>query len=402
MKTEKLNKEKYEKLNTVKLSYKGAPRTFDTYKIPITHLYFNDLNGRIATFISQYQANKDHTPLKNLDRLVYNKKIRKFVLDSNSKNKNEKTKNDIKQNGQRLPGVVLEDGRIIDGNRRFALLNELHDELGDSKYSYFEATILPVPETDDDRKAIKLLELEIQIGGDEKVGYEPIDTLVDIYLGLVKEKLYTDAEYARITGKKESQVKQIKGKAELMADFLSFWNVPEQFHLANDLKLDGPLQELVSIKNRIENEQEWAKYKVVFYTFMFQRLKGDVTREVRNLGKLYGTPDFDKVLNDYTQIAETVFERAKEVTNNFSKTLYAEDIRPLPKEQEKVKQIYDQKVIKINNEQAIEKPNKLIEKSIENLEEIDVEIVSRYDSKHKKRFIDLLEKLISKAEGWKK
>ncbi len=402
MKIERLNKENYEKVNSVRLTYKGQAKNFDTYKIPISHLYFNDLNGRIATIISQYQANRDHTPLKILDRTIYNKQIRKFVIDSNSKDRNNKTKNDIKDNGQRLPGVVLEDGRVIDGNRRFALLSELFEETGNTKYSYFEATILPIPSNEDDKKAIKLLELEIQIGGDEKVGYEPIDTLVDIYLGLVKEKLYTDQEYARITGKKESAVRLIRTKAELMADFLNYWNVPEQFHLANDLKLDGPLQELVSIKNKMENEEEWSKYKVIFYTFMFQRLKGDISREIRNLGKLYGTTEFDKVLDDYTEVAEEVFKRATDVTNNFSKKLYAEDIKPLPQEQKKVREIYDEKVIKINNQQAIQKPIKIVEKLLENLDDIDAEIVTRYDSKNKKRFSDLIIKLIEKAEGWKK
>jgi hypothetical protein len=283
-----------------------------------------------------------------------------------------------------------------------ALLSELSEETGNPKYAYFEATILPIPANEDDKKAIKLLELEIQIGGDEKVDYEPIDTLVDIYLGLVKEGLYNDNEYARITGKKQSEVKKIRTKAELMADFLIFWNVPEQFHLANDLKLDGPLQELVSIKNKMENEEEWSKYKVIFYTFMYQRLKGDITREIRNLGKLYGTPDFEKVLNDYTEIAEQVFDRAKDKTKNFSKPLYVEDIRPLPQEQEKVREIYDEKVIKINNAQAIQKPIKIVEKLLENIDDIDSEIVARYDSKQKKRFSELLIKLIEKAEGWKK
>lgn len=398
----KLNKEKFDKVSTFKLTYKGQPKVFQTYNVPITQLFFNDLNGRIATFISSYKANKSNTPIQELSINTYNKKFRQFVLESNGKDKNNKTKNDIQNNGQKVPGVVLEDGRIIDGNRRFALLNELFEETSDGKFAYFETVILPVPETDDDKKAIKLLELEIQIGSDERVGYEPINFLVDIYLDLVRDKLYTDQEFSRIANKKESEVRLIRSKAELMADFLEFWNVPEQFHLANELKLDGPLQELVSIKRKMETDEEWGKYKVVFYTFLFQGLKLDTTRKIRNLGKLYGTDEFERIFEEYSKISNNIYERSKVLSKNFTKPLIPTDIRPLPKEQEEVKKIYDEKVVKVNNQQAILKPLKNAEKAIESLEDIDQEIVSLLDSKSKKKFHDYLDKLIQKAQDWKK
>jgi hypothetical protein len=398
----KLNKEKFDKVSTFKLTYKGQPKVFQTYNVPITQLFFNDLNGRIATFISSYKANKSNTPIQELSINIYNKKFRQFVLESNGKDKNNKTKNDIQNNGQKVPGVVLEDGRIIDGNRRFALLNELFEETSDGKFAYFETVILPVPETDDDKKAIKLLELEIQIGSDERVGYEPINFLVDIYLDLVRDKLYTDQEFSRIANKKESEVRLIRSKAELMADFLEFWNVPEQFHLANELKLDGPLQELVSIKRKMETDEEWGKYKVIFYTFLFQGLKLDTTRKIRNLGKLYGTDEFERIFEEYSKISNNIYERSKVLSKNFTKPLIPTDIRPLPKEQEEVKKIYDEKVVKVNNQQAILKPLKNAEKAIESLEDIDQEIVSLLDSKSKKKFHDYLDKLIQKAQDWKK
>jgi hypothetical protein len=398
----KLDNEKFDKVSTIKLTYKGQPKVFQTYNVPITQLFFNDLNGRIATFISSYKANKSNTPIQELSINTYNKKFKQFVLESNGKDRNNKTKNDIFNNGQKVPGVVLEDGRIIDGNRRFALLNELFEETSNGKFAYFETVILPVPETDDDKKAIKLLELEIQIGSDERVGYEPINFLVDIYLDLVRDKLYTDEEFSRITNKKKSEVTLIRIKAELMADFLEFWNVPLQFHLANELKLDGPLQELVSIKRKMETDEEWGKYKVVFYTFLFQGLKLDTTRKIRNLGKLYGTDEFERIFEEYSRISNGIYERSKVLSKNFTKPLIPTDIRPLPKEQEEVKKIYDEKVVKVNNQQAILKPLKNAEKAIESLEDIDQEIVALLDSKSKKKFYDYLDKLIQKAQDWKK
>ena len=47
--------------------------------------------------------------------------------------------------GQREAGVVLPDGRVIDGNRRFTCLRKLHREYpNDEKFSYFLAAIIRV------------------------------------------------------------------------------------------------------------------------------------------------------------------------------------------------------------------------------------------------------------------
>lgn len=60
---------------------------------------------------------------------------------------------------QREPGVVLSDGRIIDGNRRYTCLRKLSEK--NDRFKYFEAVILE-RNIENNAKQIKMLELFIQ------------------------------------------------------------------------------------------------------------------------------------------------------------------------------------------------------------------------------------------------
>ena len=109
----------------------------DVYRIPLKYLYYNDENGRISTQIKRefgtLMAQTDET---NPD---YNNKIATFIEEDNA-TALKKTKKSIKEKGQQVFGYVLQDGRIIDGNRRFTALRQLQTEIGTSQY--FEAVII--------------------------------------------------------------------------------------------------------------------------------------------------------------------------------------------------------------------------------------------------------------------
>ena len=131
-----INVNELEKIRTKKLTYKGQTKDLDVYRIPIKMLFYNDMKGRIATFISQYKA--DGNDITALDNEEYNNKIAEFIKASSTKERFKKTKEDIRANTQKEVGVVLTDGRIIDGNRRFTCLRELYlESAGDPLYAYF-------------------------------------------------------------------------------------------------------------------------------------------------------------------------------------------------------------------------------------------------------------------------
>lgn len=408
MNTYDIKIQQLEKVATKKLTFKGETKVFDVYKVPIDMLFYNDLNGRIATFISQYASEgKDIT---SLDNKTYNDTIAEFIKNSATLARFKKTKEDIRQNTQKEVGVVLTDGRVIDGNRRFTCLRELFDETGDQKFAYFEAVVLDAPSKTDEYawKAIKSLELELQIGTDEKVDYSPIDWLVRVYRDVVKEKLFTEQEYCRLTKLSASEFRKTKTKAELMEDFLEFFNKPEQFYIAKKLELDGPLQELVKTRKRL-NDREWDSIKAVFYVYLWTAKSGDKTRFIRNLANSFGTPNFAPLITKAVSDAEKILN-GEEVTPEskpVKPTTIGKDgsYNPQPaKEVQSSLETQAQDVIaKKSNFDAKNKPIKCCEDALKNLGEIDQGLVDRWNdvtmtSKYK-RLLNDLERTIERLKN---
>lgn len=397
-----------DQIRTKKLTYKGQTQDMPVYRVPISMLFYNDMNGRIATFISQYKA--EGNDITALDNDEYNNKIAEFIKASSTKERFKKTKEDIRMNTQKEVGVVLTDGRIIDGNRRFTCLRELFQETGDARFEYFEAVVLPAPSDSDINgwKAINSLELELQIGTDEKVDYSPIDWLVKVYQDIVKGHYYTEQEYVRLTKYSPSDVKKMIVKAELMEDFLEFFNKPEQFFIAKRLELDGPLTELVKVRRKL-NDREWDEVKVVFYVYLWTVKKGDKSREVRKMVGLVGTPAFASLITTALAKAEKILN-GEDVADEPLKPVVENPTEPsTPKEEAKVEkddkfesQLESALHDKLAND-ARNKPITSCENALKNLGDIDQDIVNRWtDARTRAKYAQLLNDLSVVIEELKK
>lgn len=270
-----------------KLRVDGKATLVNVYKVDIETLYYNDQNGRIATFMAEHKANS-HININDMTFEDYNNLIMGFIKKSGNEDKYKTTKADIKQNGQMKTGIILEDGRIIDGNRRFTCLRELYMETHKEEYKYFECFVLPLPKNTRDEIIIKSLELAYQFGEDQKEDYNPIDKLVDIYHCLIDPKLFTPEEYRQKVNNqmKLADIKLAMEKAQLMVDYLEYIGQPHRYDLARNLKLDGPIQEIAVLKKQIKSKDEWEKIEPVFFTTMEAQDKGDRTREIRSLKKV--------------------------------------------------------------------------------------------------------------------
>ena len=263
-----------------KISFGGKLEDFKVYRVNLKHLFYNDKNDRVATWMSQYV--EEHGSL-NKDAIdEYNKVVEEFIINSNT-TAFTRTKNNIQLIGQREPGVILNDGRVIDGNRRFTCLRKLFEETANQEFEYFE-TIIVDGNVDD--KRIKILELDLQHGVDEKVDYNPIDKLVGVYNDVIKNKVLTETEYRKHINVGKSDMKKMIEKANLMVDFLDFIKSEGKFYIARDMELDGPLQEIAVIRNRYKSEDEWDDVKVILFTYMVAKPKGDITRVIRDIGKI--------------------------------------------------------------------------------------------------------------------
>lgn len=394
-------------VRTKKLSYKGQTEEYKVYRVPIDQLYFNDENGRIATFISQYENEHPGQDIKELSNEEYNNTIAEYIKKANSAETFKRTLNDIKLKGQLEAGVILDDGRVIDGNRRFTCLRELYRDYSNSKYYYFECVVLPSPKTENDRKELRTLELTIQFGVDEKVTYSAIDRLVSIYNDILgPKKIYGTDEYERRFNIKKSELNTLIEKTKIMIDYLNFIDKPMMFYIARDYKIDGPIQELVTLKKKL-GDAEWDRIKIAFYHWFNK--SGDTTRKVRDAVNIYKSD-----IQQFNDLLDGILEREEERKLEELKRKFNE-----PKKPKEIVQIEEVPIDEKNDDAQIEeefsninynikvqkarkKPLESINSAYKKLESIDLDIVECLNTEELnelKSAINDLEEIIMKIKG---
>ena len=382
---------------TKKLVIDNVAKVYPVYKIRLDKLYYNDQNDRIATWVSQYKTenNVDEINMENLDG--YNAIIHNFVTESN-REALKKTQTNMELIGQNVPGVVLQDGRIIDGNRRFTCLRNIDEKTGQSQY--FEAVILD-HNIKNNKKQIKMLELMLQHGIDEKIDYNPIDRLVGVYNDVIETGLLTAKEYAMGIGVKESEVVQEIEKAKLMVEFLEFINAPKQFHLARHFNIVDPLKELNTMLKRIndEDKKEDLKYSV-FSQFLISP-EGDATRYMRKIKKIASNDRFlEGYLDEQVDLVEKVcdiLEAHPEVKENeIAKIRSDEDLK------RNFYQSTEKHLNRVNSDATRNQPIKLVEKAFDNLELIDLNILNKLSILQVEEFSDNVKDLKEKVNKLEK
>lgn len=354
----------------------GQTMVYDIYRIDLDALYFNDKNDRIATWISKYKAEHNNKDFDTDDRENYNNIIQEFIVDSNQ-GAIDRTQSNIDLIGQREPGIVLNDGRIIDGNRRFTCLRRLKEK-NSMKNRYFEAIILNY-DLKHNEKQIKMLELSIQLGEDTKVDYNPIDRLVGIYNDLINRKLLTIKEYADAINEKTSEVEKKIELANLMVEYLDYINAPLQFYIARENDIEGPLHEILRAVRKCKTEEEIDNIKQILFHELLMRPEGDMTRYIRKTA--------DNLLS--SKFAESFIEESFECIEETQKELLAPENQNLDKKElinkvrnnnnvkEKMQKSRTKIIEKNDREKIINEPVELINKSIDVIEHIDTNIFKK-------------------------
>ena len=373
---------------TRKLTLDGFTKAYPVYKVRLDQLFYNEQNDRIATWISQYRAQHDgHAPDAS-DREHYNAVIEKFIVDSNP-DAIRKTQNNIEMVDQREPGVVLADGRIIDGNRRFTCLRELAKK--NDRFGYFEAVILD-RNIESSAKQIKLLELSIQHGEENKVDYNPIDRLVGVYNDITATGLLSVEEYARSTNETEGEVRKRVEVANLMVEFLEFINAPKQFYIARDLQLYYPLEELLKLIKKCSTVDEAEDLKNAVFTNILMQTNGDMTRFVRHIKSVIGTEYQDEFLQEQqgiaAQVIETLPPQGKVTTESLRETVRSntEAVRALERSMDKA-------LTKAKKTETKNRPILLAEKATTFLEGIDTNILAKLNDSELQRLKQQLSRL---------
>lgn len=280
--------------------------TLAVYRIPLKYLYYNNENGRIRANFSSIKDRKQPA-YSSEDNDAYNKQIENLVYNSN-KTKLNKTKKDIQSKGQLVFGYVLDDGRVIDGNRRFTALRKIESETQVAQY--FEAVILPVSyEQRANKELVKRLELALQMGVESKVDYDPTDAAVDVYQTVEVDKLMNIGDYALNANIKKNEIQRRLDTVFLIRDFLEAIHAEKNnYQIIKDLNVYNPLYELSKAFKKmypkggidLENTKEAAFTYLQYLTVT----GGDIVRLIRAYIKQILSSSANSAFND--ELSNTV------------------------------------------------------------------------------------------------
>lgn len=384
---------------TKKMNLKGTLVNMPIYKIPLDFLYYNDQNDRIATWISKYE--RENNKISDLGRNEYNLTIQDYIIKADTQ-RFKNTLNNIRNFTQLEAGVVADDGRVIDGNRRFSCLRKLFEETGDQSFNYFRAVILPETISE---KEIKQMELVLQHGQEGKVDYNPIEKLVGIYRDVVKKGLFTVKEYATSIDSPVKDVQESIEKAKLMADFLDYIHAPEQFYIARELEIDGPLGEIFNIKKRIgKDEEKWEKVRIALFDNMLMKTNnddsGDITRIIREFGKRIVSNDilFEKYFTKHDPLSRDLNSKLQKTTN-ISTDYIRKEIRDNTELKQKMQNNLEGSLYEAKKDFARKQPLELLSAAIDDIEKIDLIAVARLQNEDREEFRKNLEIIQEKIKA---
>ena len=373
-----------------KLTLGGITKAYPVYRVRLDLLYYNDQNDRIATWITQYKSDPQNAAFDTLDREQYNKTIEGFIIASNPAAM-EKTKNNIALVNQREPGVVLADGRIIDGNRRFTCLRLLHAE--EPAFNCFETVILEAS-VQEDHKQIKMLELAIQHGEEQRVDYNLIDLAIGAYHDIVETGLLTIDEYAESTGMSVSEIKRRLEIAQLIIDFLAFMGVPGQYHVAREMQVFSVFNELVPLLRRCETEQAREELRRSVFNNTMMKTFNDQRKYIRDLKAMMDSGLYSSYIKRQNKIAEELEEKKTEAGITTKKDL-DEFLRRNEDTAEDMQISMERSLLQTKKSQARNRPSQIVGKSLSMLKDIDTGVFDKLTPAEREKLQTQLGKLSS-------
>lgn len=376
-----------------KLTIDGVTKAYPVYRVKLDQLFYNDQNDRIATWISQYKSEHGYDSFNQLDREAYNTIIEQFIIQSNEA-AIEKTQMNIALVHQREPGVILTDGRIIDGNRRYTCLRRL--AVSDTEFNWFETVILDTT-IDTDKKQIKMLELAIQHGEEKKVDYNPIDRLVGVYQDIIETELLTIEEYAYSTNETVFEVKKRIESAMLLVEFLDYIHMPKQWHIARDYQVVSVIADLQPLLRKCATPEMQQKVKNAVFANIMMRTIGDSRKYIRNLSSMMDSGFFSAYIKDQERIDEVLREDINEAAPESKKDL---DFFVSTHEEaaENLQMSLDRSLLKAKKHETRNRPSQIVSKSITLLKDVDTKIFEKLTEEEKDNLRGQLDRLSTVVE----
>lgn len=213
------------------LEIAGQKKILPFYSFPIKELLcYNVSNGRLAMDMREWEKVNG----RKLDATTKeDSEIVREMLLNLDKNETILLKEDIRKKNQMEPGVITHDGFVINGNRRMAVLEELHSEEATGKWLCLEAVRLPLTITEKD---IWKIEAGLQLSKDKIAEYHPVNILLKIKQG-IDAKLSIEEIAAAMYGRTRDEIKESLDRLILINNFLGFFGQLGNYGLIRKFRL---------------------------------------------------------------------------------------------------------------------------------------------------------------------
>jgi len=397
----------------ITLTYHGERKTFNAYRIPLSFLTYNPYNGRIGSVVKSYERQNHALDSDNPDDIAL---IEKFFWES-KKEANERTKRSLLEDHQQRFGIVTADGRIIDGNRRASLLNNLwRDDSIPANLKqhtqFFEAIILPI---DADRREILRLETTYQMGEDAKVDYGPVEKYLKA--GDLANEGFSNPEIASFMGVKLTDVKMYLDVLKMMDDYLETYGYTGIYTVLDTRedsfqKLDSALRGYaaggVSKMWGYDVEADVSDLKSIAFDYIRMGLDQHDFRDIiRKPSKNNTDASFFSNEEIWRQFTSTHFETVDEIHEkpvedmirenpgaDVGRLLRARDNEWKNAVGENLVENFQRSRDKLYNKQQAAEPIKLLQKAWEAISAVDTNQGSFKDALRAKEYLDKIDKKI--------
>ena len=294
----------------------GEKKVLSFYSFPIRLLRYNANNGRTTMEIREWeQKNKRTLDACQPDDVVI---IRSILLKLDLE-KTKVLKEDLRKKGQMEPGVITHDGFVTNGNRRMAVIEELHREEPTGKWEFLEA--IRLPPTISERDLWKI-EAGLQLSKAKVAEYHPVNELLKIKQG-IDAGLTTTEVAAAMYGRTVDEAKDALKRLELIESFLQFFDQSRNYGLIKHFGLHEyfiDIQKSVVAPAKREGLPKRQLAKRLQYSFalirasVLQNKKGDKKQkgithwDVRKLGKIFSDVRAEAALLEHLGKAKNLLD----------------------------------------------------------------------------------------------
>ena len=196
----------------------GQPKIFQGYRLPRELLFYNIKNGRFAK--EYIKILRDQGGALNPEDPQDAKKIQDLLLNLNPID-TKRTYEDLIRKGQTELALITQDGYLIDGNRRMAILTKLFEDTSDAKFDFINVARIDESISPKDLWAI---EAGISLGQDPKVRYGALNELLKLDEG--RKAGFTSKEIAAMLYgiDDESEIDKKLARLDLIKKYLRAYN----------------------------------------------------------------------------------------------------------------------------------------------------------------------------------